>query len=776
MNHLPEIPPSEGYYQLAPPGYSYLPTREEKEVHLRDYWKVIWKRRWTVLALFLIVLITTAIATFTMKPVYRGTVSIQINKENPQVMDFKEIFSVNMWDLDYYQTQYKVLESRTLAKRVIKELKLSEHPQFQPQPVSAFQQWSSNILKPIFDLFTPAKTNASKKEDVLSEKNPESSPESPKETALITSFLGKLKVEPIRNSRLVKVHFDSNHPELSAQVVNTLADSYIQLNVESRFIATEKIRDWLTKQLEDLKAKVERADESLQAFGSKHDIISLDEKENVTMQRLTELNEALTKAEAERMAKEALYKQTRDKNFDALPAILENKLVMDLKQSFIQLEAQYMKLSETFKPEYPEMVRLKNQMQSLQRRMDAEINKIATGIKNDYESSLRREYLIKQAFDVQKAKVMVMKDQAIQYNILKRESDTNKELYKGLLQRMKETAVSAGLTMSNIQILDKAERPTGAYKPNARLNLLLAAVVGLFLGIGLAFFFEYLDNTVKTPEEVEQLMRLPSFGMVPEISYDRKKRVEQGSSYPVELVTHGHPKSILSEAYRNIRTSILLSFSEMPPKKIVITSPNPSEGKTTTVINTSIALSQTGAKVLIVDGDMRNPRIHKIFNGNENGMGLSNFLSGNAPIDSIIKKTEVPNLYYIPAGPIPPNPSELIGSKLFKEMIKILGSRFDHLVIDSPPALGFADSMILSTSVDGVVLVVLGGKTPRETLQRAKEILQQVNAKILGVVINRVDIHRSDYGYYYYRYHYYYGKDRNKKEIPFTSEGDSAPS
>jgi uncharacterized protein involved in exopolysaccharide biosynthesis len=237
-------------------------------------------------------------------------------------------------------------------------------------------------------------------------------------------------------------------------VVNTLADSYIQLNVESRFIATEKIRDWLTKQLEDLKAKVERADESLQAFGSKHDIISLDEKENVTMQRLTELNEALTKAEAERMAKEALYKQTRDKNFDALPAILENKLVMDLKQSYIQLEAQYMKLSETFKPEYPEMVRLKNQMQSLQRRMDAEINKIATGIKNDYESSLRREYLIKQAFDVQKAKVMVMKDQAIQYNILKRESDTNKELYKGLLQRMKETAVSAGLTMSTNPMSD----------------------------------------------------------------------------------------------------------------------------------------------------------------------------------------------------------------------------------------------------------------------------------------------------------------------------------
>jgi succinoglycan biosynthesis transport protein ExoP len=248
--------------------------------------------------------------------------------------------------------------------------------------------------------------------------------------------------------------------------------------------------------------------------------------------------------------------------------------------------------------------------------------------------------------------------------------------------------------------------------------------------------------------------------------------MEKGISYPVELVTHGHPKSILSESYRNIRTSILLSFSEKPPKKIVITSPNPSEGKTTTVVNTAIALSQTGAQVLVIDGDMRHPRIHKIFN-EENGAGLSNFLSGNAPIDSIIKKTEVPNLYYVPSGPIPPNPSELIGSNLFKVMLETLGKRFDHVILDSPPTLGFADSIILSTVVDGVILVVLGGKTPRETLLRAKEVLWQVNAKILGVIINRVDIHRSDYGYYYYRYHYYYGKGGKKKELPYSSEEES---
>ena len=766
MEYLKQIPP-EGYYQLPPPpGYSFPPPQqEEKEVNLRDYWKVVSKRRWIIIAFFLIVVVSTAVGTFTMKPVYRGTTSIQINKENPQIVDFKEIFAVNTMDMDYYQTQYKVLESRSLARRVVQSLKLSEHPQFLPQPETPFQKWRSSILAPITAFYFPSAK--------VSSSGPGSS-ETAKETGLINRFLGRLKIEPIRNSRLVKIHFDSHYPELSTQVPNTLAATYIQQSLEGRFVATQQAKEWLTTQLDDLKAKVERADEALQDFGSKHDIISLDEKENVTMQRLTDLNDALTKAESERMSKEALYKQTKDRNSDSLPSILENKLIMDLKQTYIQLEAQYMKLHETFKPEYPEMVRLRNQMQTIQKRIDAELTKIIASIKNDYESSLRREALLRQAFEQQKARVMQMKDSAIQYNILKREADTNRELYKGLLQRMKEAGVSAGIMASNIQVIDQAEMPTRPYKPNKQLNLLLAMVVGLFLGVGLAFFFEYLDNTVKTPEDVEQMIRLPSFGMVPEISSERRKKLDRGAPYPVELITFGHPKSMLSEAYRNIRTSILLSFSEKPPKKIAVTSPNPAEGKTTTAINTAIALSQTGAQVLIIDTDMRKPRIHKVFD-HDNGVGLSNFLSGHADLGSVIKKTEIPNLFYLPSGPIPPNPSELISSNRFKTMVATLEETFDHIIFDSPPVLGFADSMILSSSVDGIVLVVLGGKTPRETLQRAKDVLQQVNAKILGVVINRIDIQRSDYGYYYYRYHYYYGKEgKTKKELPFSSKKESA--
>jgi len=764
IKHLPFDEPNR---LPSPPGFYYEPSQEEKEVNLRDYWRVIQKRRWTIIAFFFIVLITTAVATFTMRPIYRATTTLQINKENPQIVDFKEIFAVNTMDMDYYQTQYKILESRSLAKRVIQPLKLSEHPEFLKQPETPFQRWKADLLQSVTALFSSSPSNGEPSETDGEPSNTE------KDTVLINQFLSKLKVEPIRNSRLVKIHFDSNFPELSARVADELAAAYLQQTLEARFNATEQARDWLTKQLEDLKAKVERAEEALQAFGVKHDIISLEEKENVIIQRLNELNEALTKAETERMGKEALYKQTKDRHFDSLPSILENKLIMDLKQASIQLEAQYTKLSETFKPDYPEMVRLKTQMETVQKRLNNETEKIIASIKNDYESSLRREGLLRQSFEQQKARVMTMKEKAIQYNILKREADTNKELYGGLLQRMKEAGVSAGIMASNIQVVDKAELPTKPHKPNKRLNLLLAAVVGLFLGVGLAFFFEYLDNTVKTPEDVEQLIRLPSFGMVPDISSHRRRQLEKGATYPVELITHAHPKSMLSEAYRNIRTSILLSFSERPPKRIAITSPNPSEGKTTTVINTAIALSQTGASVIIVDTDLRKPRIHKIFT-EENGVGLSNFLSGNAGLEAIIKKTEIPNLYYIPSGPIPPNPSELISSNLFKNMLQSLDERFDHLVFDSPPVLGFADSIILSTFVDGMILVTTGGKTPRETLQRAKGMLLQVNAKILGVVINRVNIERSEYGYYYYRYHYYYGKEgKKKKELPYLSEEES---
>jgi succinoglycan biosynthesis transport protein ExoP len=775
MNQLPSD--NDPRYLPPPPGYPLNPMAEEKEIHLRDYWRVIRKRKWMILVLILIAVVITSVKLFTTRSVYRGTATIQINIETAQIIDFKEIFTVNTWAMDFYQTQYKILESRNLARRVIRSLNLSEHPDFLPQPSSPFEQWRTNAKNAVVGFVKSLNILGSSHKPPPTHKD---SSEIDKDAPFVNKFLGRLTIEPVKDSRIVKVNFTTYDPTLASQVPNALAASFVQLNLESRLNTSEQAKDWLSKQLDEMKAKVEKSDETLQEFGSKFGIISsLDDKENVTMRRLNELNESLTKAESERMAKEAIYKQiTQDKGqvHDNLPSIMENKLIQDLKQSYIQLEAQYMKLSETFKPGYPEMTRLKSQMDSVEKRLNTEVKKMIGGMKTEYESALRREFLLRTAFEQQKGKALEMQQKSIQYNILKREADTNKELYKSLLQRMKEVGVSAGMNPSNIQILDRAETPTSPYNPYAERNLLIAALIGFSLGVALAFFFEYLDNTIKTPADVEQLVRLPSFGMVPEIANEKRKHSEKGNSYPVELVSYGHPKSILSEAYRNIRTSLLLSFSKQPPKKIVVTSPSPLEGKTTTMINTSISLSQTGARVLMIDADMRKPRVHKIFNNemsdkNKNGVGLSNFLSGHTNLWSVIHKSSLQNLYYIPSGPIPPNPAELLGSSLFKEMMEALSEQFDHIVIDSPPVIGFADSVILASASDGVMLVVLCGKTSKEALQRAKEAIVQVEAKILGVVINRVDLRRSEYGYHYYRYYYYYGEDgKKKKKIPDLSK------
>lgn len=787
-----QVPSVEHYQHLPPPPeYPYFPLEEEREINLLSYLGVLRKRMWMIVAVFLIVLITTAIGVLTVRPVYRGTATIQIDKENLQIVDFREIFTVNAWDTDYYQTHYQILASRQLAKKVINALNISEHPQFLPEPETAFQKLKSSILNPIFELksnilnfiydlmgqfHNPPSKEASRNlsedlpenlaKDSLSDKD---SPETSKETAVINQFIGQLNIEPVKNTRLVRINFDSYYPELSSQVATAVATNYIKLNLENRFNATEQAKQQLNQQLDLMRAKVESADEALQAFCEKHGFIFLDDKEkNVSLQRLNDLNEGLAKAESERMAKEALYKQTKKGEFESIPSILENKLIQELKQNYLQLEVQYSKLAETFKPEYPEMIRLRKQMETIQRRLNLEYSRYISAVKNEYELCLRKEAMVRSAFEQQKVVVTEMQQKGIQYNILKREAETNRDLYKNLLQRMKEAGIQAGITASNIQVIDQAGVPARPYKPDIPRKILYAAVIGLFIGAGLAFFFEYLDNTIKTSEDVEQFIRLPTFGMVPEISNERRKRLERGDLYPVELVTFGHPRSLLSEVYRNIRTSILLSFSERPPKSMVISSPNPMEGKTTTAINMAIAFSQLGSPVLIIDGDMRKPRIHKVFNG-ANGAGLSNFLSGNAELKSIIKTSNIPNLFYVPAGPIPPNPSELLGSNLFKNMLQFLGRTFEQIIFDSPPVLSFGDSLILSNSVDGVVLVVLSGKTPRQSLHQCKNALHQVNAKILGVVVNQVNIAQTRYGYYHYGNYYYYEEERKTKELSYQS-------
>ncbi len=723
-------------YPIAPSSYYAYP---EEEIHLRDYLQVILRRKWIVITFFIAVVTTVTLGTFIMKPQYKSTVTIKIDKENPNILTFKDVYAVERPEEDYYQTQYKILKSRNLAKRVVRQMKLDSNPEFARQKNEV--QVSSFL----------------KQDKLLKEDGIDSS--------LVDSFIGRIDVSPQQKSRLVNVSFTSYDPELSAKVTDSIAKSFIDLNIESKFEATQQAREWLEKQLEAMKAKVEQAEEKLNEYAAKNEIIFLDKEskgndsENIITKRLSELSTELTTATSDRIHKEALYNEIKSGDPDSSSLVMGNALIMTLKKDYASLESDYNQNLKVYKPDYPRMVKQKELIDQTKKRIDAETKKVVSSIKKDYEAALKRESYLKTAFEKQKKEALDLNTRSVQYQILKREADTNKELYNGLLQRLKETGISASLTSSNIQILDRAEVPKSPYKPKKTLNILLSLIVGLFGGVGLAFFAEYLDNTIKTPEDVEKRIYMPSLGLVP--LYDQKANPK---NLPVEYISHLDVKSQLSEAYSSIRTFLLFSTAGKPPKVMMVTSPRREEGKTTTAINTAISLTKSDVRVVLVDADMRRPRLHKVFKVS-NTSGLSSFLSGNTEFgNGMLKKTKIPGLDVLPSGPLPPNPAELLSSYRLRDLIEGLYPLYNFIIFDTPPVLGLADAAITSTQTDGVIMVVRSGQTPKEAAQQAKRILESVNAKVLGVVLNAINQSNLRYGYYsYYQYYYQnYGSNEDK--------------
>lgn len=711
----------------------------EEEVHLRDYLNVIIRRKWIVITFLIAVITTVTVGTFMMRPQYKSTVTIKIDKENPNILSFKDVVGLERAEEDYYQTQYKILKSRNLAKRVIRSQRLYEHPEFSPVRK---QEKPDDIVPALL-----------KQTSILQDENVSSS--------LVNTFIERLDVSPLQKSRLVNVSFVSYDPELSARVANAIGQAFIELNIESKFEATHQARAWLEKQLQGLKAKVERAEEELNEYAARNEIIFIektDEKgigtdsENIVTKKLSELSTELTEATSERISKEALYREIISGEPDSSSVVMSNPLIMELKKTHASLESEYNELLKIYKPDYPKMVRLKEHMNQIKKKLDQETKKVVSSVKKDYEVALKREQKLKAALDSQKKMALELNQRAIQYQILKREADTNKELYNGLLQRLKETGVSASLTASNIQVLDKAEIPKSPFKPRKTLNIMLSLIVGLLGGIGLAFFVEYLDNTIKTPEDVEKRVYLPPLGLVPQ-------HADNNGKLPVEYIAHSNANSPIAEAYRSIRTFLLLSTGGKPPRIIMVTSPSREEGKTTTSVNTAISLTKSDIKVAIIDADMRKPRLHHVFSL-DNKLGLSSFLSGNVEFgDGIIKETNIDNLHVITSGPIPPNPAELLGSYRFRDLLHALYSLYNFIIIDTPPVIGISDPLIISTHTDGVMLVVKSGKTPKEAAQEARRLLGNVNAKVLGVVLNSINQSAMRYSYYYNYYKYYYSNE-----------------
>jgi exopolysaccharide transport family protein len=739
---LPAEPP-EFLRPIGSALYNVLPAQEST---LREYMRVLIKRKWMVLAVIVGVFMAVAVASLRQTPVYEAVGRIVVNKADSNLISFKDSGPV----VDYYDqsdldTEVRILQSDLMALQVIRQLNLDKRPEFGGH---ADQKQANLVADPL-------------------------QTDSTRTSALLGAFRGNLKVSLIPNTRIMEIHYSSTDPQLAAGAVNTLASTYVEQNFKTKFESTMQASDWLSKQLVDLQMKVETSQEKLVRYQKEHEILGTDEKQNIITEKLDELNKEMTVAEFDRMQKEAVYRQTQSDDPDQVAAAIISQtstgggaatgLLDKLRDQQAALRIQAAELSTQLGPSYPKVAQINSQLKEIDQQLQTETNKAVDHLKGQYLAALQRENMLRDSFEKQKQEANKLNESAIEYSILKRDLDSNRTLYEGLLEKMKEAGVTAGLRSNNFRIIDAARVPTAPSEPNIPRNLSFALVLGVISGVGLAFVLENLDNTVRTPEQATALSALPSLGMIPLGSKsgshgpNGKRLALTSSKEVVETVTQIRPQSQMAESYRALRTSLLLSNLGAPPKVIMVTSARPQEGKTTTSINTAIVLAQKGVRVLLIDADLRRPSVHKTL-GMGPRSGLSNVLTGSATAQQTITISAIlPNLFIMPAGTPPPNPAELLASLNMRTLIAELRGQYDHIVIDTPPTLSVTDAVVLSPSADATILVIRSGQTTKQALRRARDVLMQVNAHVAGVLLNAVDLTSPDY-YYYYEYQGKYGQ------------------
>jgi capsular exopolysaccharide synthesis family protein len=584
----------------------------------------------------------------------------------------------------------------------------------------------------------------------------------------------------VPNTRIIEIHYRSADKNLAANVVNTLITTYVEQNFKTRFESTMQASDWLSKQLVDLEMKVQTSQEKLVQYQKQHEILGIDEKQNITTSKLDELNKELTAAESDRMEKESVYRLVQSGDPDTAAAAATSAgpgssgLMERMREQQADLKIQVAQLSTQFGTSYPKVVQLNTQIKEVDAQLQAEMTKVVSRVRSGYLASLQHESMLRQALEKQKQEANQLNESAIEYSLLKRDVESYRTLYEGLMEKLKEAGVTAGLRSNNIRSVDKARVPTYPSEPNVPRNLTFALALGLSTGIGLAFLLESMDNTVRTPEQAQAISALPSLGMIPlgsrsGIEAAAKRLTVASSREAVELVTQSRPQSQMAESYRALRTSLLLTSLGGPPKVILVTSALPQEGKTTTSINTAIVLAQKGTRVLLIDADLRRPSIHKTL-GMGPKTGLSNVLTGNATLQQAVARSNIlPALFVLTAGTPPPNPAELLASSNMRDILAELREQYDHIIVDTPPTLSVTDAVVMSTRADAVVLVIRSGQTTKQALRRARDLLMQVNARVAGVLLNAVDLTSPDY-YYYYEYQGKYGHRYYQEDEPMHEE------
>ena len=729
---------------------------------LRDYLFVLLKRKWLILSLVLVVTSLVTIQAFRAPSIYAGETTIRIEQKPPNVLQTKEIVIAGQSDPNFWGTQLKLLENPALARQVVLTLDLQHNPAF------FGGQTQGGVFSSLRRVFSkPKKVNESpavstgltvvgESEVAGGSLTPEQLAElEPYEDAIIAGEM----VEPVPQTNLVRIRFVHSDPELAQKVANTLAEVFVNNNLERSTMGSTKAEDLLAREIANLQTKIKHDQEAQWNYAKSHNLpLVNDTAGNLEATRLATLSGQLLTAENERKYLQAQLEAARkERDPFSIPDVNSSGRVEKLRDRISALKERRDALLIVYTVEWPEVKKIDAQLKGLEEELDKAPSEIVTSIQRKYEAAVSRENLLRRSYEQQKGTTTQQTRDQIDLLAMSQELETNRQILNTLLQRQREFQVTNGDRSNEVSIATFSRLPRSPIGPQRFRNIFIAFLLSLVAGIGLAFLLDFLDDTVKSVDDVDRYLHLPALALIPS-SRDRGRLIgvvgAPSGPAPADttaLAMISDARSPIAESYRHLRTSLLLSSAGQPPKTILVTSSQPSEGKTTTAINTAFMLAQTGAEVLVIDCDLRRPRLHAHF-GVPNTKGLTNWLSGETDVDSLMQTyTPQSNLKFLTSGPVPPNPAELLGSDEMRKLLGLLTERFSHVVIDSPPAISFTDASILSTMVDGVVLVVHGGRSSRAVVRRAKQQLLDVGAHIFGVVLNNVKVETQDYyysGYY----------------------------
>lgn len=721
--------------------------------HLMEYWQILLRRRWIVYLCILGVGLMALVSSFMATPMYRSTVELQIERQSPEVLTFQDLarmdYSYAAYD-NFYRTQYRIISSPAVARGAVQELGLTEHPMIAGD--ASAPGLLSRVKRAVGSLI-PSKGEQRSPDPV---------------DAAAGLILSRLEVAPVKDSHLVRVSWVSEDPLFAAEVANAVADAYIEFNFASQYSTSRQAGNFLINEIGRLRDEIAEAERKLQQYGEAKRIISIDDSDNITYKALQEIASRRTEAQTTLAQARAHWDAIRDAEPEALPEVLTSPLISQMRGEYAGYEAEIREMEGRFRPDWPGLRTLRSKLEQVGERLALESSQIASQVRQTTESEYRRALAeverLEDLVSQHESQALRLKEDAIEYASLEAEVEKKRETLDSLMSRQNEMTLSANLTAersasTNVKVMETAKPALAPFRPNVKLNIVMGLIFGALLGLGAAFLLESLDNTVLSSADIERVTSLPTLAMIP------RYRVDEGGSV-LDMITHTDMQCPVAEAYRELRTAILLSHAGEPPRLLMLTSAVPEEGKSSTTLNLSIALAQLGHRVLVVDTDLRRPRLHRVF-GDGNRQGVTSYLSGMTDdLDRLAVATAVPNLSFMPSGPIPPNPSELLNSTRFAQMgRRLLDAGFDHVLFDSPPVLSGSDPVIIANVVESSVLVVRAGRTSRQSIRVAVGKLQQSGHTPAGVVLNDVDV-RNHAPYYYS----YYGSNDDAERRPSTNK------